>query len=135
MPKTTLNPPSLFASLEHGFSQAVVASGARTVFISGQTAWDANRQVVGEPDLAGQVKQALGNVKIAVEAAGGNLSDVVALRIYIVQGAMHDLAAIGAALREWFPAAPPAATWLGVASLARPEFLVEVEAMAVLEAA
>jgi 2-iminobutanoate/2-iminopropanoate deaminase len=134
MPKTTLNPPDLFPSLEHGFSQAVVATGGRTVFISGQTAWDAHKHIVGGHDLAAQTEQAVRNVKIAVEAAGGSLDDLVALRIYIVPSAMHDLAAIGEALNRWFPVHPPASTWLGVTSLARPEFLVEIEATAVVEA-
>jgi enamine deaminase RidA (YjgF/YER057c/UK114 family) len=58
MPKRTIDPPGLFPSLPHGFSQVVVASGARTVFVSGQTAWDANRQLVGGAELAGQTEAA-----------------------------------------------------------------------------
>lgn len=135
MSKEIINPPGLFPSLPHGFSQVVVASGARTVFVSGQTAWDANKSLVGGANLAAQVQQALRNVQTAVEAASGSLADVVALRVYIVESAMHDLTPISAALREWFPINPPASTWLGVASLARPEFLVEIEATAVLGAA
>jgi enamine deaminase RidA (YjgF/YER057c/UK114 family) len=80
MPKQHVNPASLFASVEHGFSQVVVASGAKTVFISGQTAWDANKQIVGR-NCGEQARQALQNVQTAVEAAGGTLSDIVALRI------------------------------------------------------
>ena len=88
MPKENLNPLSLFLlSLQHGFSQVVIASGAKTVFISGQTAWDVNKQIVGGANLGQQTRQALRNVRAAVEAAGGSLSDVVALRIYIVQAA------------------------------------------------
>jgi 2-iminobutanoate/2-iminopropanoate deaminase len=135
LPKTILNPPALFPSLEHGFSQAVVVTGGWTVFISGQTAWDAHKHIVGGQDLAAQTEQAMHNVTIAVEAAGGSLDDVVALRIYIAQSAMHDLAAIAAALKKWFPVDPPASTWLGVTSLARPEFLIEIEATAVMASA
>lgn len=132
MAKKNVNPPSLFPSLQHGFSQVVVASGAKTVFISGQTAWDVHKRIVGGADLGEQVRQALRNVQASVEAADGSLSDVVALRIYIVHDAMRNLEVVGDALKESFPTDPPASTWIGVASLASPDFLVEVEATAVL---
>jgi len=131
MPKKYVNPASLFPSVELGFSQVVIASGAKTVFISGQTAWDANKRIVGR-NLGEQARQALHNVKTAVEAAGGALSDIVALRIYIVHLAKN-VEAVGSALREMFPTNPPTSTWIGVASLAVPEFLIEIEATAVLE--
>jgi 2-iminobutanoate/2-iminopropanoate deaminase len=110
----------------------VVASGAKTVFISGQTAWDANKQIVGR-SLDQQTRQALRNIKAAVEAAGGNLRDIVALRIYIVGHAKQNIGAVGGALREVFTTEPPTSTWIGVSSLAVPDFLVEIEATAVLE--
>ena len=132
MAKQHLNPPSLFSSIEHGFSQVVVASGAKTVFISGQAAWDANKKIVGR-SLGEQTRQALRNVKVAVEAAGGNLRDIVALRIYIVHDAGPDLDPVGSALREVFKTDPPTSTWIGVSSLAVPDFLIEIEATAVLE--
>ncbi len=131
MPKEYVNPAPLFPSLEHGFSQVVVASGAKTVFISGQAAWDANKQIVGRK-LDEQARQALRNIKAAVEAAGGHLSDIVMLRIYFVDGAAEDVGAIGRALREMFTANPPASTWIGVSRLAVPDFLIEIEATAVL---
>ena len=112
MPKQHLNPPSLFPSVRHGFSQVVVASGARTVFISGQTAWDANKKIV-DRNLGEQTTQALSNVKTAVEAAGGNLRDIVSLRIYIVHQPEQNLAPVGDALREVFPTDPPTSTWIG----------------------
>lgn len=132
MPKQYVNPPSLFPSLEHGFSQVVVASGAKTVFISGQTAWDANKQIVGR-SLGEQARQALRNIRAAVEAAGGNLSDIVMLRIYFVHHALQNVEAVGSALRDVFTTNPPTSTWIGVSSLAVPDFLIEIEAMAVLE--
>jgi len=132
MPKQHLNPPSLFPSVQHGFSQIVVASGARTVFISGQTAWDANKKIVGR-NLGEQTRQALSNVKAAVEAAGGNLRDIVSLRIYFVHQPEQNLAPVGDALREVFPTDPPTSTWIGVSSLAVPDFLIEIEATAVLD--
>ena len=131
MPKKHLNPASLFPSIEHGFSQVVIATGGRTVFISGQTAWDANKRIVGQ-NCADQARQALHNVRIAVEAAGGTLDDVVALRIYVVHLPEH-IAAVGSLLREVFTSNPPTSTWIGVSSLAVSAFLIEIEATAILE--
>jgi enamine deaminase RidA (YjgF/YER057c/UK114 family) len=134
MPKEHINPPSLFPSQEHGFSQVVVASGRRTIYLSGQTAWDAERKLVGDTDLAAQARQAFRNVQIAVEAGGGHLEDVVSLRIYVVGYTPEDAQAVGGALRECFPgSALPATTWIGVVSLADPGFLIEVEAVAVID--
>jgi enamine deaminase RidA (YjgF/YER057c/UK114 family) len=134
MPKEYTNPDSLFGSLEYGFSQIVAANGGKTIYISGQTAWDAHKQLVGGTDLAQQARQALRNVQAAVEAVGGTLADVVALRIYIVNYRPEQADAIGSALRGFFPKEKrPASTWIGVSSLAVSEFLIEIEATAVLE--
>ena len=134
MPKDYINPPSLFPSTQHGFSQAVVASGRRTLYVSGQTAWDADKRLVGGMDLAAQARRAFQNVRTAVEAGGGTLADVVSLRIYIVNYTPDKSRAVGDALREAFAGpAKPASTWIGVTSLADPGFLIEVEATAVLD--
>ena len=134
MPKEYVNPKTLFPSLPHGFSQIVVASGRRTAYISGQTAWDAQKRIVGGVSLREQARQALRNVQAATEAVGGNLSDIVALRIYIVNYQPECAEAVGSALREFFPQGnPPACTWIGVSALAVPDFLIEIEATAVLD--
>jgi enamine deaminase RidA (YjgF/YER057c/UK114 family) len=89
---------------------------------------------VGGADLAAQARQALLNVRLGVEAAGGTLADVVSLRIYVVDYRPQDASAVGGVLREFF-AGPdlPATTWIGVAALADPGFRIEVEATAVLD--
>jgi 2-iminobutanoate/2-iminopropanoate deaminase len=134
MANTFVNPPTLFPSLQHGFSQVVVASGGRLVFVSGQTAWDSQKNIVGGADLLEQARQALRNLQAALEAAGGTLADVVSLRIYIVDYEPAHAQAVSAALKECFRAdAPPASTWIGVAALAVPDFLIEIEATAVLD--
>jgi 2-iminobutanoate/2-iminopropanoate deaminase len=133
MPKEYLNPNSLFPSLRHGFSQAVIATGRKMVFISGQTAWDARKKIVGGNSVLEQARQAFRNLKTAIEAAGGTLPDVVALRIYVVDYQSESGTAVGIALREFFSGNPPASTWIGVSALAVPEFLIEIEATAVLD--
>ena len=134
MPKEHVNPNSLFPSLPHGFSQIVVASGRKMIFISGQTAWDIRKNIVGGDSLLEQARQALHNVKAAIEATGGSLTDVVALRIYIVNYQAESAKAVATALREFFSSEnPPTSTWIGVSALAVPEFLIEIEATAVLD--
>jgi|SRR5215813_2687561 len=134
MPKEYLNPNTLFPSVPHGFSQVVVASGKKTIFISGQTAWDAKKNIVGGDSLLEQTRQALRNLGAAMQVTGGTLDDVVALRIYIVNYRPENANAVGTALREFFsPENPPASTWIGVSALAVPDFLIEIEATAVLD--
>ncbi len=132
--RESINPSSVFRSLDHGFSQAVVASGRRTLYVSGQTAWDSQKRLVGGVDLERQATQAFENLKLVVEAAGGALADVVSLRIYIVDYRAEMAAAVGTVFRSYFSGEDkPAATWVGVASLADPRFLIEIEATAVLD--
>lgn len=134
MAKQHINPHSLFSSVPNGFSQAVVASGRRTIFVSGQTAWDAERNIVGGDSLLEQARQALRNIKAAVDASGGTLDDVVALRIYVVNYQAESARAMSSALREFFSSeTAPASTWIGVSALAAPEFLIDIEATAVLD--
>lgn len=132
MSKQSLNPETLFNSVQFGFSQIVVAQGSRTVYFSGQVAWDENENIVGENDLRAQVWQSLRNVATAVTTAGATLNDIVALRIYIVQEWMDKTAPLSEGLKEFFPENPPVSTWIGVPSLARPEFLIEIEGTAVI---
>src|SRR3954462_15624151 len=128
MPKEHINPSSLFPSLEHGFSQIVAASGRKTIYISGQAAWDKHKEIIGGADLGRQARQALRNVQTAIEAAGGTLADIVALRIFIVNYQPGQAEAVGSALREFFPEKErPASTWIGVSALAVRDFLIEIE--------
>ena len=133
MAHTRINPPALFDSTRYGFSQVVVATGRRTVYCSGQVAWDADEDI-GRADMGAQARRALANVERAVAAAGGGLADVVSLRLYIVRQGEGDTRAIREALLAAFPAdAQPATTWIAVAGLANPDFAIEIEAIAVLD--
>jgi 2-iminobutanoate/2-iminopropanoate deaminase len=134
MPKEYINPNRLFPSLPHGFSQVVIATGRKLVFVSGQTAWDAQNNLIGGDSVLEQARQAFRNLGKAMEAAGGTLKDIVALRIYVVEYQAESGTAVGTAFREFFSSQnPPASTWIGVTALADPEFLIEIEATAVLD--
>jgi len=135
MPKAYLNPPALFPSQQYGFSQIVAARGGTTVYLSGQVAWDADQQIGDSGDLAAQTRRALANVETAVQAAGGTRHDVVSLRIYIVGEHIHRSQPVREGLLAFFdPDRQPASTWIGVPALANPDFLIEIEAVAVIEA-
>lgn len=134
MPKEYINPPELFPSLQYGFSQVIACTGGRTVYLSGQVAWDERQQIIGSGDLLAQTRQTIQNIKVAVQAVGGSLTDVVSMRIYIVESKLEEGHHIREALQEFFPAdQAPTTTWIGVRSLANNEFLVEIEAIAVIE--
>jgi 2-iminobutanoate/2-iminopropanoate deaminase len=134
MPKEYINPTTLFPSVPLGFSQIVSTQGGRTVYISGQTAWNAEKQIVGGTNLGAQARQALRNLQTAIEAAGGTLTDVVSLRIYVVNYKRSDAGPIGEALKSFFSSErPPGSTWIGVAALAVEDFLIEIEAIAVID--
>ncbi len=133
MPKEYLNPPTLFNSLQYGFSQIVTSQGGKLVHLSGQVAWDERQQLVGPGDLERQTRQTFQNINSALQTAGGTLTDVVSLRIYIVAEQMENTAPVSAALRDFFPTNPPASTWIGVYALANPDFLIEIEAVAIVE--
>ncbi|MBV9889320.1 MAG: RidA family protein [Rhizobacter sp.] len=116
------------------FSQVVTATGTRTVYTAGQVSIDGHGAVVGAGDLAAQTAQAMRNVGLALAAAGASFADVVKITTYVVNYRPEDRAVIGAARAPFFPeAARPASTLLGVSALALPEWLVEIEAVAVVD--
>ena len=131
MPRQSLNPDNLFDSIPFGFSQITIGQGSKIVALSGQVAWDENQNIIGD-DLPKQMLASLENVKKAMIAAGGSLDDILSLRIYIKETELDDTSGVRDGLLKYFPESPPTSTWLGVPALARPEFLVEIEAMAVL---
>jgi len=134
MSKTYLNPRSLFPSQQYGFSQGVATLGKTTVYVSGQVGWNAAQQITDPANLGVQTRQALENIEVAVAAAGGSRTDIVSLRLYIVGDHIHNARSVREALLAFFPAENlPASTWIGVSALASKDFLIEIEAVAVLE--
>lgn len=133
MKKECINPKTLFDSRQHGFSQVVVSNPGKMVFISGQVAWDENLNIVGKNDLAKQTEKSIENLRIAVESAGGNLEDIVMLRIYKVNYQSGDGSIISQVLINNFGTEnPPTSTWINVKGLANEEFMIEIEAQAII---
>src|SRR3954447_26377779 len=120
--------------LNPGFSQVVVTTGKRTVYTAGQVSIDERGELVGGGDLAAQTVQATRNVGLALAAAGAGYADVVKITTYVVNYKPEDRAVIGSARAPFFAnRTPPASTLIGVSALALPDWLVEIEAVAVLD--
>ena len=109
-----------------GYSPA--ASGGGMLFVSGQVALDAAGDLVGAGDCGEQARQTLQNVGEVLESAGAGWDDVVKLTAFLVDPAHYD--AYAAARLEVFPDGGPASSTVIVAALVRPEFLIEIEAVA-----
>ncbi|HEY5629024.1 MAG TPA: RidA family protein [Candidatus Limnocylindrales bacterium] len=129
MPFELLNPDGLVRPAN--YSQVGAVSGGRLVFVAGQLGLDATGALVGE-DFASQARQAFGNVATALEAAGARPSDVVKLAIYVVATDPDRLRLARDARVAVFGTHLPTSLYLGVEALAMPEYLIEVEAVAVV---
>lgn len=117
-----------------GFSPVVVATGKRTIYTAGQVSIDEHGELVGANDLAAQTAQAMRNVGLALVAAGAGYADIVKITTYVVNYSSEQRAVIGNARAPFFAGGePPASTLVGVAALALPDWLVEIEAVAVVD--
>lgn len=129
-----LTPDTLFDSRPYAFTQVVVTEGRRLVHCSGQTACDKDLNFVGVGNMAAQAECALANLGLALAAAGARPENVARIRCYVVNYTPDYLPVIGAALAKFFAPHPcPANTMIGVQSLALPEFMIEIEATAVID--
>src|SRR5947209_1850899 len=129
MDKTQVNPWSWQDAA--GFSQAWRVDSAQSiVFVSGQAAISPDGQVVGEGDFEVQVRQTFENLRTVLEQAGGSLDDVVKLTVFLTDiGNLRDFGRIKA---DFIPGPQPASTAVGIAGLALPAMMIEVEAIAAL---
>ncbi len=112
-----------------GYSRAIRVE--RIVHVSGTTATDHQGNLVGVGDARAQTIQALNNIKIALEAVGAKLEDVVRTRIYVIDIAKWE--EVGKAHGEFFKNIMPATTMIEVKSLIDPQMLVEIEAEAIID--
>jgi len=126
------NPPSLPSP--RNYHHAVTVEGGRTIFLSGQAAFDRERNIVGE-DVVTQARQAFRNLETAVEAGGGTMTDVVQLTIHVVDYDPDQLDRIAGTITEFFPRDRlPSNTPVGVQSLSTRGLLIEITGIAVVRA-
>jgi enamine deaminase RidA (YjgF/YER057c/UK114 family) len=115
------------------YTQVVAATGSRLVFVAGQVADDAQGNLVGPGDLAAQAHQAFANVGRSLAAAGAGPEQVTKITIYVVHHRPEYLPDISTARMAAFGDHKPADTLVGVETLAEPGYLIEVEAIAVVD--
>lgn len=128
-----INPASVYNSLNFGFSQATVNTKDGVMHISGQVAWDAQNTLVGADDLGLQARQALANLRHVLADQGLDASDLLRLQTYVVNHSPEKIGPIAAEMMAFYGDVLPAAnTWIGVQALVMPEFLIEIEATALL---
>ena len=113
------------------YSQGVKVSGAQTIlFIAGQVAYDGKGQPAHRGDFAAQAREVFRSVKTQVEAGGGTMASIVKVNTYLTDiRHRQDLIPVR---EEFFGKKGPASTLVAVAALAQPEWLIEVEAIAVV---
>jgi reactive intermediate/imine deaminase len=126
------NPPALSAPT--GYTHIVEVTGPnRTIYISGQIAYDKDGKIVGAPgDMKAQAEQVFRNLKAALDAAGATFADVVKMNSYITD--MSKVQAVRDVRAQYLKDATPASTFVEVKGLVRPELLLEIEVIAVVAA-
>ncbi len=126
-----LNPPGLFQPST--FSQLATVSDGKLVLISGQTARDAQSNLVGKGDLRAQTVQVFENIKVALQSVGADFDDVAKLTTFVVNLKPADRMMIAEVIARYFlPGRRPAHTLVGIDALAVEDLLIEIEAIAVV---
>ncbi|MFC9968177.1 RidA family protein [Nocardia ignorata] len=129
MPLDISNPADLHDPTGFGYSHVAKVSG-ELVLIAGQYDSDAQGHTTTD-DFAGQVERAFANLGTALRSAGLDYGDVAQLRTFIVEHDLDKLTVLGEKIAQIWGERPPAQTLLGVAALALPGMLFEVDALAV----
>jgi len=128
---TFLNPVTLCKT--HGWTHVVTTTGGRTIHISGQASVNAAGKVVGKGDLKQQTEKTFENLRVALAGAGATWHDVVATRLYVVNLKPEHVPIIREVRGRYVSAEhPPASTLVGVSALVGADWLIEIEATAVV---
>ena len=115
------------------YSHVIVATGSRLVFVAGQVAEDSQGNLVGPGDMTAQAHQVFANIGRALTAAGAKPQQVTKLTIFVANYRREHLAMIEAGRVALFGDHKPTDTLVGVAALSNPDYLLEVDAVAVIE--
>ena len=112
------------------FSSAAWQPEGRVLYVSGHLSADAEGNLVGAGDMRAQTKQTLTNIQTVLSAAGGVMSDIAKMTFFVAD--LSRGREVQEVRAEFFDPPYPASTLIGVSSLARPGYLIEVEAVAVI---
>lgn len=128
MPFSTITTPE--ARPVANYKMATRMEGGRLLYVSGQVSWDTSGNIVGKGDVGAQARQTFRNLRQVLQAAGGDLGSLMKMTTYITR--IEDRPAVAEARGEVFDGEVPASTLIVVKSLFHPDFLVEVEGVAVV---
>ena len=132
MKKTYLNPPD--SPTPKSYHHVVTTEPGRIIFLSGQVAFDSNRNIIGKNDVVAQTRQAMQNLKAAVETGGGHITDIVQITTHVVDYDSAQLDDITGTIAEFFvPNCLPTNTLVGIVSLSTKGLLVEIGGIAVTD--
>jgi enamine deaminase RidA (YjgF/YER057c/UK114 family) len=133
MGKVLIKPSSL--APPSGYAPGVLTTGGRLLFLAGQTGMDSSGAIASPADMVAQFAQTLANLRAVVVEAGGQMTDIVKLTIFVTDKATYraQLEPLGAAWRAVFGKYYPAVTLVEVRSLYDDQALVEIEGIAVLQ--
>lgn len=130
-PSVRFSNPSTMAKPVSNYSQVVEVPAGKTVYIAGQVGIDSNGKLVGD-DFRSQAEQIFKNLKLAVESSGGTFSNIVKINYYVSESVDPSQYAAIREIRDRYVGSnpAPASTFVVVKRLVRPEYLLEVEAVA-----
>jgi enamine deaminase RidA (YjgF/YER057c/UK114 family) len=133
--KEFISPKNLIPPGPAGYSHVAKVNSGSIVYLSGQVPSDASGKLVGAGDFEAQVEQIFANLKIAVEAAGGTMADIVKLNYYLVAEVDQAIVPKLRPIRDRYinVANPPASTFVVVSRLMRPGWMIEIEAVAAID--
>jgi enamine deaminase RidA (YjgF/YER057c/UK114 family) len=136
MTKEFINPKTLIPPGPAGYSHVAKVNHGTIVYLSGQVPSDASGKLIGEGDFEAQVEQVFRNLKVAVEAAGGTMADIVKLNYYLVAEVDQAIVPKLRPIRDRYINVenPPASTFVVVSRLMRPGWMIEIEAVAAIDA-
>jgi enamine deaminase RidA (YjgF/YER057c/UK114 family) len=112
------------------YQLATRQESGRLVHVSGQVAWDAEGNTVGQGDIRAQAQLVFRNLRQVLQEAGGDLQDLMKITTYVTD--INNYAAVIDVRNEFFPSGLPASTLIVVESLFHPDWLLEVEGMAAI---
>jgi 2-iminobutanoate/2-iminopropanoate deaminase len=119
----------LYDGAAFGMSQATVETELGLVFVSGQVDWNHQYETT-ETSIEGQARKALDNLKIALTAAGSSVEQLLQVRVYVRGEVGEHIETLAPILADFLGGSRPSLTGIGVASLASPSLLIEIEAVA-----
>jgi enamine deaminase RidA (YjgF/YER057c/UK114 family) len=134
--KEFISPKALIAPGPAGYSHIAKVNRGAIVYISGQVPSDASGKFIGEGDFEAQVEQIFTNLKIAIEAAGGTMADIIKLNYYLIADVDQTVVPKMRPIRDRYINVdkPPASTFVFVSRLMRPGWMIEIEAVAAIDA-